>query len=612
MERSLFTAAGVIGADLILVYYLLDTNLNAVQKAVVFWAVIMAYAWFNLSRPTAYAVADAYAVPALPYPEVAGAPAAAIAQPYPSYQPYPATPPAPQPATPAAPLSGYQAAEKAAIERIIHRSTLPFYVESVTDTPDYTYYNLERIPDFPTYVQWSEINNITKEIATEIYRTRSSAGGVTAVFNEQPPYIRVTAPVRRVLPWSARGNGKSNAPMFTALLGMFWVHGRAALTSINLTDQKECHVGVFSSSGGGKSVLLHIMALSLIENADPGQVELYFIDLDSDQFDIYKSLPHVRMVAGTDAEALALLQYLVDGMDRQVSTAKRRILIVDELQMLTVDSDNADDFIDLIGQLGQRWRKRGGNLILATQDPSGKNFPKAVQRNIKVTVAGFTEDDEYLSRYLNVPGASKLRGDGDFLIRKNGQVTNIKSFWLKEEDKLATIAAIKARWGEDTRNNLRLDLPEDEADTAAPANAKHRAGYDSQPAYEEDADDYADDEDTDDYADAPLFAKTAKGIPTSVNRRPKGNMNPIPSHSSQPAKSTNVLPKPVIGKDKKLHPLALRLLPILDEVWDAENEQWIDRTAAFNAIFGEGAWHSNTHYTKKAKEVVLYALTLNT
>ncbi|MEZ4614947.1 MAG: hypothetical protein R2867_05445 [Caldilineaceae bacterium] len=129
----------------------------------------------------------------------------------------------------------------------------------------------------------------------------------------------------------------------------------------------------------------------------------------------------------------------------------RRFLVIDELQMMTAQSEFSDEFNRHLATLAQRGRKHGISLATATQDPSGANYPTYLQRNTKVAVAGQTKDDTYLTKYFKIQGASQLRGDGDFISSIHG---SFKGFYMPESDITDTIDAICARYGESDGSTL--------------------------------------------------------------------------------------------------------------------------------------------------------------
>lgn len=261
--------------------------------------------------------------------------------------------------------------------------------------------------------------------------------------------LRVTRAVREVLPWSSRVTG---LPAGVAQFGAKLVVNQLHPVTVDMNNAKGWFAGIFSSSGGGKSTLLHAGVLSLLETSSLEQDEFYFIDLDSAQFEPYRRLPQVKMVASTEQEALCTLLYLQRLMNENyhLDNTMRRFLIIDELQMLTEGSEVAADFIRILVDLASHWRKHGGRILVSTQDPTGDNFPKGMQVNVKAVFAGSMVDDRYMVNPLHVTGARDLRGDGDFLIRQEGgRQTNFKGFFVTKHEIDLSMKLLVKRFGED-------------------------------------------------------------------------------------------------------------------------------------------------------------------
>lgn len=365
----------------------------------------------------------------------------------PRMQPRPPAPPPVAPAyrAPVRPVAGSPPSEQRQINALLYQRRILFQLVSMTETPDYYCYILDKLPG----AQFAPLRRYLPDLASEIYQMRGGQGEPVHVsLSEQPPMLRVTAPERTVLAWSERARGlKAN----TAQVGAYWTLNMGLPLTIDFADQKQWSLGVFSSSGGGKSMLLRAAVLSLLENCAPGDTEFYFIDLDSNQYDAYRILPHVRCVAGEEAEAVALLSFLAELVedDRDMSNTVRRYLVIDEFQMLSAQSEFSEDIMEHMSVLAQRGRKHGVNLLLSTQDPSGANYPTVLQRNTKVILAGLTEDGSYLKRWFGVDGADKLRGDGDFIFKSAGKQLNFKGLYVSDEDVRRALGELVARWGKD-------------------------------------------------------------------------------------------------------------------------------------------------------------------
>lgn len=443
--KGLWQAIGVICGAGVVCFGLLD-NLAMHQQALLMSGIMLTYA--------------IYAFPAKPKAQVTSY--APLVAPMPVYQPQA---PAPSYVAPEQPMVQAQKAvtqsndEMRFINRIlaskaINSREFMFQAVSASPTPDYIIYNLES----PTGTPTTALKAFCSQLAADIYRQRGGGEPVTVVMNEQPLYLRVSKAQRAALPWSNRAK---SSPAHVAQLGVIFDGTKSRYLTNNMLDPNSWFLSVFSSSGGGKSSLLKAAVLSLMEQLDPATAEFYFIDLDSNQFDSWKRAPHVRFVAETHDQALAIVQHLVTIVkgNRGMTNKIHRYLVIDELQILTTRSEHSEQFIDLLGTLAAQSRKHGFSLMFSTQDPTGDRFPVELQRNVAAVVAGKTKDDSYLKRFLNVDGAAQLRGKGDLLYSASEGQYNFKGYMLTAQDITATIDAICARWGEDSSTLPFTDEP---------------------------------------------------------------------------------------------------------------------------------------------------------
>lgn len=340
-------------------------------------------------------------------------------------------------------------------------------IDSSMQLLDYIRYNLAHAPNFSPAQQMTA--KVLEDMQTHIYQDRGNRGErVTVTMNQQPLYLRVSAQQRIALPWAKR----RNVPAHTAQIG---ADENLQPVLINFADPKERCGAAFGSTGSGKSMLLRAIIMSVLEFSPPSDTEVYLIDLDSNQFDDFAVLPQVRCVASTEQQALAVIKYLVDVVnnDRDMSNSKQRYLFIDEFQMLSVESDACDEFITLMEVIAKRGRKHGVPWFVGTQDPTGNNYPRAMQKNGKVTLAGYTQDDSYLVDPLGITGASSLRGDGDFIFRGSGAQKNFKGFLITPDDMKAFVQQMINKWGMDS-DVIDFDesSPDDDQPTAAPVDER--------------------------------------------------------------------------------------------------------------------------------------------
>jgi FtsK/SpoIIIE family len=445
--KGLWQAIGAICGAGVVCFGLLD-NLAIHQQVLLMSGIMLAYAIYAFPvKPKAQATSYA--------PVIAPMPVYQPQAPAPSYvAPEQVATQAKQVAAPGASTDEMRFINRLLAAKAETDKNFLFQAVNATRTPDYIVYNLESPLGTPT----NALRSYCPQLAAAIYKMRNGGEKVTVTFNEQPPYLRVSTADRSIVPWSSRAK---SAPQHTAQLGIIFDGAQARYLTNNMADTNGWFLAVFSSSGGGKSNMINCAVLSLLENLDPAQNEFYFIDLDSNQFERYRKLPHTRFVARTHDEALAILQYLVKlvEQDWNMSNTVHRYLVIDELQIITTKSEHSDEMITLLETMAQQARKHRNSIITGTQDPTGDNFPGGLQRNVAAVAAGKTKDDSYLVRFLSIDGASALRGKGDLIYSGETGLVNFKGFYLSPQDMTQTVDAICAKWGEDTSTIPFVDEP---------------------------------------------------------------------------------------------------------------------------------------------------------
>ncbi|AGQ37719.1 TPA: DNA translocase FtsK 4TM domain-containing protein [Mannheimia haemolytica] len=241
------------------------------------------------------------------------------------------------------------------------------------------------------------------------------------------------------------------------------------------------HLLVAGQTGGGKSVGVNTMILSLLFKLTPEQVRFIMIDPKVVELSIYNDIPHLLTPVVTDMKKAAnALRWAVEEMER-------RYLLVSHLQVRNIEGYNAkidqaaamnlpipdptwrpgdsmdslppplqklsyivlivDEFADLmmsagkeveeyIMRIAQKARAVGIHLILATQRPSTDVITGVIKANIPSRIA-FTVASQIDSRtILDSGGAEALLGRGDMLYSGAGSpdIIRIHGAFMKDEE----------------------------------------------------------------------------------------------------------------------------------------------------------------------------------
>ena len=204
---------------------------------------------------------------------------------------------------------------------------------------------------------------------------------------------------------------------------------------LDLADAPHLFVG--GTTGSGKSMCLHAILLSLLQNKNR-PVDLLLVDPKTVEFAGYRGLPN--LIGGepvvTPDDALAALEELVEIMDRRQhilgefgardiveanskgANLRRLVAVIDELGDLLMTRTEAE--LPLI-RLAQKARSVGIHLVLATQRPEAATFPGMLRSNVPSRIALTVQKSAESRIIIDESGAEELLGKGDMLIKFTGR-----------------------------------------------------------------------------------------------------------------------------------------------------------------------------------------------
>lgn len=305
-------------------------------------------------------------------------------------------------------------------------------------------------------VKAAKITNLDSDLARALMfqaiRITEVVPGKPYMGIETPNKHRETVWLRDVLDSPEFIDSKATLPM---VLGKD-ISGKPIIIDMAKTP----HLLVAGQTGGGKSVGVNAMILSLLFKLTPEQLRFIMIDPKVVELSIYNDIPHLLTPVVTDMKKAAnALRWAVEEMER-------RYLLISHLAVRNIEGYNAkikqaeemgmpipsplwkpgdtmdalppplekltyivlvvDEFADLmisagkqveeyIMRIAQKARAVGMHLILATQRPSTDVITGVIKANIPSRIA-FTVAGQVDSRtILDKGGAESLLGRGDML-----------------------------------------------------------------------------------------------------------------------------------------------------------------------------------------------------
>lgn len=346
-------------------------------------------------------------------------------------------------------------------------------VEDVLVGPVVTRYEIQPAAG----VKASKITNLDSDLARSLIfkaiRITDVVPGKPYMGIETPNRQRQTVWLRDVLDSEAFRNSSATLPM---ALGKD-ISGEPVVVDM----AKMPHLLVAGQTGGGKSVGVNTMILSLLFKLTPEQVRFIMIDPKVVELSVYNDIPHLLTPVVTDMKKAEnalrwaveemerryqLVSYLqvrnIEGYNGKIEQAEEMgipipnpywkpsdsmdlsapplekmsyiVLIVDEFADLMMSAGKQVE--DHIMRIAQKARAVGIHLILATQRPSTDVITGVIKANIPSRIA-FTVASQIDSRtILDKGGAEALLGRGDMLYSGAGspEIIRVHGAFMSDND----------------------------------------------------------------------------------------------------------------------------------------------------------------------------------
>ncbi|OOR99151.1 cell division protein FtsK [Haemophilus paracuniculus] len=392
-------------------------------------------------------------------------------------------------------------------------------VEDVLIGPVVTRYEIKPAAGVKASKIMGLAGDLARELVFKAIRITEVVPGKPFMGIETPNKQRETVWLRDVIDSDAFRNSKAILPM---ALGKD-ISGEPIVVDM----AKMPHLLVAGQTGGGKSVGVNTMILSLLFKLSPEQVRFIMIDPKVVELSIYNDIPHLLTPVVTDMKkAENALRWAVDEMERRYQlvshlkvrniegynekidqAAEMNLPIPDPtwrpgdsmdkmpppLEKLSYIVLIVDEFADLmmsagkqveahIMRIAQKARAVGIHLILATQRPSTDVITGVIKANIPSRIA-FTVASQIDSRtILDSGGAEALLGRGDMLYSESGSpdIIRVHGAFMKDDE----VQRIADNWRARGKPNYLdgiLDSPDDEMDD----DARPNVGGDLDPLFDE-------------------------------------------------------------------------------------------------------------------------------
>jgi S-DNA-T family DNA segregation ATPase FtsK/SpoIIIE len=249
------------------------------------------------------------------------------------------------------------------------------------------------------------------------------------------------------------------------------------------------HLLIGGATGQGKSVFLHSLICSLVQDHSPQEVEIVLMDPKRVEFSGYAKLPHLHAHIVYDPEqGTAMMKHIESIMDGRFSLfaekgcgniteyniatdgggLPRTIVVIDEFSDFMCN-DDCGVFESTVCRIAALGRAAGIHLVMATSRPAAKVVTGDLKANIPGRLS-FRVVAKIDSRtLLGEVGAEELTGRGSALLKtSNGAVIHVQVPLIRDAEIKEVVDSVLARYSEGEPDSK----PETDSDEALFERAK--------------------------------------------------------------------------------------------------------------------------------------------
>ena len=223
------------------------------------------------------------------------------------------------------------------------------------------------------------------------------------------------------------------------------------------------------ATGQGKSVFLHSLICSLVQDHSPKEVEFVLMDPKRVEFSVYTKLPHLHAhIVYDTGNGTAMMKHIESVMDGRFSLFAEKgcgniteyniategdglphtIVVIDEFSDFMCN-DECGVFESTVSRIAALGRAAGIHLVMATSRPAAKVVTGALKANIPGRLS-FRVAAKVDSRTLfGEVGAEALPRPGSALLKtSNGAVIHVQVPLIRDTEIKEIVDSVLARYSE--------------------------------------------------------------------------------------------------------------------------------------------------------------------
>ena len=229
------------------------------------------------------------------------------------------------------------------------------------------------------------------------------------------------------------------------------------------------HLLIGGATGQGKSVFLHSLICSLVQDHSPKEVEMVLMDPKRVEFLVYAQLPHLHAHIAYGPECgTAMMKHIESVMDGRFSLFAEKgcgniteyniategdglphtIVVVDEFSDFMCN-DVSGVFESAVNRIAALGRVAGIHLVMATSRPAAKVVTGTLKANIPGRLSFRVAAKVDSRTLLGEVGAEALSRPGSALLKTStGAIVHVQVPLIRDEEIKEIVDSVVARYSE--------------------------------------------------------------------------------------------------------------------------------------------------------------------